>query len=70
MALHKYPGLSDHKAEHAALTQKALDLMEQQKNGKLAITIPVMFFLRDWLTTHIKGTDKKYGPFLKGKDQK
>lgn len=64
MTLHKYPELAKHRAEHAALTQKALELLEQQKNGKLAITIPVMFFLRDWLSTHIKGTDKAYGPFL------
>ncbi|MFA6584197.1 MAG: bacteriohemerythrin [Elusimicrobiaceae bacterium] len=70
MTLHQYPDLAKHKAEHVALTKKALELMEQQKKGSIVVTVPVMFFLRDWLTTHIKGTDKKYGPFLNQKGEK
>lgn len=70
MTLHQYPDMEKHRAEHAALTSKTMELMEQQKSGKLAVTIPVMFFLRDWLTKHIKGTDRAYGPFLNRKGEK
>lgn len=70
MTLHKYPDLEKHKAEHVALTKKAVELQQQQKGGHIAITLPVMSFLKDWLTKHINGTDKKYGPFLNGKGVK
>ena len=29
-----------------------------------AINIKLLVFLRDWLTDHIQGTDKKYGQWL------
>lgn len=67
MTLHKYPELEKHKAEHVALTKKAVELQQQQKGGHIAITLPVMSFLKDWLTKHINGTDKKYGAFFNAK---
>ena len=30
-----------------------------------ALSIEIMNFLSQWLVSHIKGSDKKYGPFLK-----
>jgi hemerythrin len=31
------------------------------------ISVSVMNFLKDWLVGHIKGSDQKYGVYLKGK---
>jgi hemerythrin len=62
-----YPQLAAHKQEHKAFTDKALDLKKKYESGNMFITVEVMNFLRDWLTKHIKGTDKNYGPFLKSK---
>ena len=33
----------------------------------MTISIEVMNFLKDWLSNHILGSDKRYGPFLNGK---
>lgn len=67
MKTHAYPDYLKHKAEHDALTKQAVDLQMQFKAGKPVLTVELMKFLRDWLSNHIVGTDKKYGPFLNGK---
>lgn len=59
-----YPGLAAHKAEHDALTQKALDLKGRFESGTAAVTIETLEFLRTWLCNHIMKTDKAYGPYL------
>lgn len=42
-------------------------LQKEIDRGDATISMELMDFLADWLTTHIKGTDKKYVPYLKGK---
>ena len=49
------------------MTQKVLDIQKQYHQGKVNITLDTMKFLEDWVTKHIMGTDKKYGPFLNSK---
>ncbi|HKN18547.1 MAG TPA: bacteriohemerythrin [Dissulfurispiraceae bacterium] len=67
MKTHAYPDYLKHKFEHDALTKQALDLQNQFQEGKSVLTIELMKFLKDWLSKHILGTDKKYGPFLNSK---
>ncbi|MFO0753732.1 MAG: bacteriohemerythrin [Thermodesulfovibrionales bacterium] len=67
MSSNSYPDFARHKQEHDQLTQKALDLHKQFSEGKPVLSFDVMNFLKSWLTQHILGTDKKYGPFLNGK---
>jgi hemerythrin len=67
MAQQGYPEAAQHCAEHLALTRKVLDLQSQFQQNRIGLTIPTLKFLTDWLTTHILGTDKKYGPYLNGK---
>jgi hemerythrin len=64
MTAHSYPGYLSHKKEHDGLTQQVLSVHRDFKSGKPVITVEIMRFLKDWLSTHIKGTDQKYGPFL------
>ncbi|MBI3391927.1 MAG: bacteriohemerythrin [Nitrospirae bacterium] len=64
---HGYPEAVQHKREHDALTKQVLDIKEKFKEGKAGVTVETMAFLKDWLTNHIKKTDKKYTPFLNGK---
>ncbi len=60
-----YAGMISHVAEHKKLVNQVIELEEQFKSGKTALTNDVMRFLKDWLTGHIQGIDKKYVPHLK-----
>ena len=64
METHRYAGYVTHKAEHEKLTKQVMEISNRMKEGKTVITIEVMNFLKEWLSKHIVGTDKKYGPFL------
>lgn len=67
MLLHNYPGFPHHKSEHEKLTSQALELKKQYRANSSALSVQVMMFLKDWLSSHILGDDKKYGPFLNSK---
>ena len=60
-----YPELATQQAEHNAFVQKVFELQGQYRAGKIALTLPTMEFLRDWLVNHILKVDKKYAPFVK-----
>jgi hemerythrin len=62
-----YPEGPAHKREHAELIAKVGDLHEKHHSGALFVSVEVLDFLADWLKTHIKQSDKRYGPFLAGK---
>jgi hemerythrin len=59
-----YPKLVEHKAEHKALTDKVIKFRDDFAAGRTAMSVHVLGFLKDWLTHHIMGTDKQYGPWL------
>ncbi len=67
MKLHAYPDYERHKKEHNLLVMKVLDIQKEIKSGKAPLSHEIMFFLKQWLQTHIQGEDKKYGPFLNAK---
>lgn len=60
-----YPELATQKSEHAAFVQKVTDLNTQYRAGKVAMTISVMEFLKNWLTHHIMQVDKRYSSYIK-----
>jgi hemerythrin len=59
-----YPGLTEHKKEHAALTERVLRLREDFAGGRVAMSVQVLTFLKEWLSQHIMGADKQYAPWL------
>ena len=67
MRQHNFPDFQKHKQEHDTLTQQVLDLQSQFKSGQVALSMKVGNFLKNWLSSHISGTDMKYGPFLQAK---
>ncbi|WP_298439455.1 bacteriohemerythrin [Geobacter sp.] len=67
MKQYAYPDFEAHKKEHNALVMQVLDLQKQFQEGKPVLTQNVMTFLRDWLSRHIQGDDRKYGVFFNGK---
>ncbi len=64
MRLYDYPGYPTHKAEHDKLTAQVAEFAERLKSGKASFSMELMTFLRDWLTTHILGSDKRYKDFF------
>ena len=66
----EYPDTVQHKREHTAFIQKVSEFKSEFEQGRLTVSIEVLFFLRDWLEKHIKGADKKYGPFFNEKGLK
>lgn len=55
-----FAGLVEHRAEHQRLTGQVADLQAQFRSGKLAMTIQVMQFLKEWLANHILTRDMQY----------
>ena len=58
--LYSYPEKETHKAEHEKFVETVTKFKEEFDSGNATISIEVMNFLRDWLTKHINGEDKKY----------
>jgi hemerythrin len=62
-----YPEYVTHKNVHDAFVRKVSDFQKEFSANRLGLTLDVMNFLRDWVSTHIKGTDKRYtATFQKG----
>jgi len=59
-----YPGLAAHQIEHQKYVAKVNQFAEDIKAGKVASSIAVLGFLKDWLTEHIKQTDRSYSAHL------
>ena len=53
-----------HKTEHVKFVQAVGDFKKKFDTGSAAVSVEIMNFLRDWLTTHIMKTDKKLGQAL------
>ncbi len=64
MERHGYPDLAAHRAEHNQFIEKVLDFDLECNDGGNLSPMQIQGFLRSWLTSHIKGTDQLYGPFL------
>ncbi len=63
----KYPGYLNHRKEHNAFVDKVIAFGNDFRENRAALTTEVMDFLKNWLVGHIKGTDRKYGPFFNEK---
>lgn len=62
-----YPELAPHKREHAKLTAQVRGIVERWHGGDDAsLDGEVLEFLKNWLTGHILGVDRKYAPYVKG----
>lgn len=60
MRIFHYPDYKEHKQQHAELTQQVIDLKNKVTSGKTQISMETLDFLRQWLTRHIMGEDRKY----------
>ena len=59
-----YPGLTEHKKEHADFIDKVTDLEEKLKSWKMIISFEITNFLKDWIKKHIKESDQQYSAYI------
>lgn len=64
MTAAKYPGFLEHKMQHDRFVEQVNDCIAKHESGAMSVSLSLMNFLIDWLRGHIKGTDKKYVPYL------
>ncbi|MCP4543163.1 MAG: hemerythrin family protein [Chloroflexi bacterium] len=67
MTQYEFPGYTEHKTEHEAFIAKVLNLLKRYKKTPTFLSVETAGFLKEWLQTHILGTDKLYGPYLNEK---
>lgn len=60
----RYPELNVHIEEHRALTRKAHELQDKFRAGRVAISMQLTSFLKEWLQHHILGSDSAYARMI------
>ena len=65
---YNYSDTKLHKEQHNDFIVKVTSFYREFNNGSVTITYDIMNFLREWLLTHIQGSDKKYVAEFKNKN--
>lgn len=63
----EYPGYMSHKEEHEQFKTDIAQLLEENKEGTLVLSFPVLSYLKDWLILHVIHTDKQFGQYFNKK---
>nr|CRH05505.1 putative Methyl-accepting chemotaxis protein [Candidatus Magnetococcus massalia] len=56
-----FPHMQEHQQHHIKLMDEVELLKQALESGEAAINLGLVSFIKDWLTSHIIGEDKKYG---------
>jgi hemerythrin-like metal-binding protein len=59
-----YPMLQRHKGIHQQLLDRVGQLQKQLTEAVTGVELQIQYFLKNWLTAHIKGIDTQYMPYL------
>ena len=62
-----YPDFAEHQAGHKRLSEQVRGFLARYEGGDTSILNELLSFLVDWLTQHIKVSDRGYGPYLNTK---
>lgn len=65
-----YPDLAAHRKIHDDFTNRVKQMQRDLASGKFVMSVSLANFLKEWLSGHILGTDKKYVPHLAAKGVK
>jgi hemerythrin len=66
MRVHGYPAYAEHKRQHDDFANMVLRFEEDLQSGRIALSVPLMQFLKTWLKEHIAGSDQAYSACLSG----
>lgn len=64
MEENNFPGIRQHKLIHQSLVKRVMELKQSLLNEEDNVRNDIKFFLKNWLTSHIKGIDKKYAEHI------
>jgi len=64
---YKYPDTKSHMQKHKKLVSQVMEFYENFQSGDAVVDNELLAFLKDWLVTHIMGTDKEYTSFFNEK---
>jgi hemerythrin-like metal-binding protein len=65
MAAVNFPNLERHKIGHAKFIEGLHSLQQKYENGSITVASQLSTILRDWLSLHIRRSDKELLEFLK-----
>jgi len=60
----KYPDFLKHKVKHDEFTAKVKEFSQKYIDGSFLLSQEIVQFLKNWLTEHIKESDKQYSMFI------
>jgi hemerythrin len=63
----QYGDYPAHKVQHEKFVAKVVEFRQKLTSGQVVVSSDILWFLRDWLTSHIMQTDKKYSTHLLAK---
>jgi hemerythrin-like metal-binding protein len=61
----QFPAFAKHQEEHRMLTRQVLAFQADYEAGRVAMSIQLLNFLKDWLEHHIQTEDSAYAPYVK-----
>jgi hemerythrin len=64
MAAADYPALLQHRAKHLNFVRQVEKYLARCQVGDNTMHLPLLNFIRDWLTNHIEEEDRDYAPWL------
>jgi hemerythrin len=65
MAAAQFPNLEGHRKGHAAFVALLTELQQRYAAGQITVAAQLSSVLRDWLSLHIRRSDKELLAFLK-----
>lgn len=65
MASARFPGLVAHQATHQQIILQIEDLKRKHESGSITVASQLSTLLRDWLSVHIRRSDKELLIFIK-----
>ncbi len=65
-----YPGYEPHKLQHEKMFKKVEEVLAEYEQDQETAMSNAVEYLKDWLISHINGTDKQYSSYLIGKGVK
>jgi hemerythrin-like metal-binding protein len=68
LRLRSYSKLAAHHAIHQNLTRQVIEMRDKFRTSQLALSVEVMYFLKDWLASHILTHDQAYAKELSARN--